>query len=238
MYSTGDIVRWRSNRELEYLGRADQQVKVRGYRIEMEEISSVLGGHADIYESVVIVREHAGDKRLAAYASARPGAEITEVALKEYLEKRLPRYMVPSSITLLEKLPKTPNGKIDRKALPNSDRIAHARIQRPRNDIEKKISEIWQEALGVEQVGIEEDFFALGGHSLLAMQIMTRVEDCFNTTIPLSKLFESPTVAAMARSIESGNARSDLPRMKRVARDRVLQPVVVELAETGSKITH
>jgi amino acid adenylation domain-containing protein len=238
MYRTGDVVRWRSNRELEYLGRADQQVKVRGYRIELEEIASVLGGHTDVYESVVVVKEHAGDKRLAAYASARPGAETTEDALKEYLKKRLPRYMVPSSITLLENLPKTPNGKIDRKALPNSDRTEHAEIQKPRNDVEKKIAEIWQEVLGVEQVGIEEDFFALGGHSLLATQIMVRVEDCFNTTIPLSKLFESPTVAAMARSIESGNPRRDLPRMKRVPRNSALQPVVVELVDTSSEIAH
>jgi amino acid adenylation domain-containing protein len=237
MYRTGDVVRWRSNRELEYLGRADQQVKVRGYRIELEEIASVLGGHADVYESVVIVKEHAGDKRLAAYASARSGAETTESALKEYLEQRLPRYMVPSSITLLENLPKTPNGKIDRKALPNSDRTAHAEVQKPRSDIEKKIAEIWQEVLGVEQVGIDEDFFALGGHSLLAMQIMSRVEDCFKTTIPLSKLFESPTIAAMARSIESGNSRSDLPRMKRIARNSVSQSVVVELVDTGSEVS-
>lgn len=238
MYRTGDVVRWSSNRELEYLGRADHQVKVRGYRIELEEIASVLGGHADVYESVVIVKEHAADKRLVAYASTRPGAGTSEEALKEYLEKRLPRYMVPSSITLLENLPKTPNGKIDRKALPNPDRMGHAGIQKPRNDVEKKIAEIWQEVLGVEQVGIEDDFFALGGHSLLATQIMARVEDFFKTTISLSKLFESPTVAAMARSIESANPASDLPRMKRVARNHALKPVVVELAEVGSKTAH
>ncbi|HEY2362186.1 MAG TPA: amino acid adenylation domain-containing protein [Candidatus Angelobacter sp.] len=238
MYRTGDVVRWNANRELEYLGRADHQVKVRGYRIELEEIASVLGSHTDVYESVVIVKEHAGDKRLAAYASARPGAETTEEALKEYLGKRLPRYMVPSSITLLDSLPKMPNGKIDRQALPNPDRIGHAGIQKPRNDVEKKIAEIWQEVLGVEQVGIEDDFFVLGGHSLLATQIMARVEDFFKTAIPLSKLFESPTVAAMARSIESANPGSDLPRMKRVARNRGSQPVVVELAEIGSKTAH
>lgn len=238
MYRTGDVVRWGSNRELEYLGRSDHQVKVRGYRIELEEIASLLARHADVYESVVIVKEHAGDKRLAAYASLRAGAEITEGTLKEYLEKRLPRYMVPSSITLLENLPKTPNGKIDRKALPNPDRMGHAGIQKPRNDVEKKIAEIWQEVLGVEQVGIEDDFFALGGHSLLATQIMARVEEFFKTQIPLSKLFESPTVAAMARSIESASPGSDLPRMKRVARNHGLKPVVVELAEVGSKTAH
>jgi amino acid adenylation domain-containing protein len=238
MYRTGDVVRWNSNRELEYLGRVDHQVKVRGYRIELEEIASVLGSHTDVYESVVIVKEHAGDKRLAAYASARSGTEITESALKEYLAKRLPRYMVPSSITVLESLPKTPNGKIDRRALPNPERVGQAEIQKPRNDVEKKIAEIWQEVLGVEQVGIEDDFFALGGHSLLATQIMARVEEFFKTQIPLSKLFESPTVAAMARSIESANPGSDLPRMKRVARNRGLQPVVVELAEIGSETAH
>jgi acyl carrier protein len=238
MYRTGDVVRWNSNRELEYLGRVDHQVKVRGYRIELEEIASVLGSHTDVYESVVIVKEHAGDKRLAAYASARSGTEITESALKEYLAKRLPRYMVPSSITVLASLPKTPNGKIDRRALPNPERVWHAEIQKPRNDVEKKIAEIWQEVLGVEQVGIEDDFFALGGHSLLATQIMARVEEFFKTQIPLSKLFESPTVAAMARSIESANPGSDLPRMKRVARNRGSQSVVVELAEMGSETAH
>ncbi len=238
MYRTGDVVRWRLDRELEYLGRADHQVKVRGYRIELEEIASVLGRHPDVYESVVVVREHAGDKRLAAYASARPGAETSEDALKEHLEKRLPRYMVPSSITLLENLPKTPNGKIDRKALPNPDRVGHAAVQKPRNDVEKKIAEIWQEVLGVEQVGIEDDFFALGGHSLLATQIMARVEDFFSVKIPLSKLFESSTVAAMARCIESGNPGRDLPRMKRIARNKVSQPVVVELVDAGSEVSH
>jgi acyl carrier protein len=146
--------------------------------------------------------------------------------------------MVPSSITLLENLPKTPNGKIDRKGLPNPDRIGHAGVQKARNDIEKKIAEIWQEVLGMEQVGIEEDFFALGGHSLLATQILLRVEDFFKISIPLSKLFESSTVAAMARSIESANPKSDLPRMKRVARNSALQPVVVELAEIAGKTAH
>ena len=167
-----------------------------------------------------------------------PVLRLTEDALKEHLEKRLPRYMVPSSITLLENLPKTPNGKIDRKALPNPDRVGHAAVQKPRNDVEKKIAEIWQEVLGVEQVGIEDDFFALGGHSLLATQIMARVEDFFSVKIPLSKLFESSTVAAMARCIESGNPGRDLPRMKRIARNKVSQPVVVELVDAGSEVSH
>jgi acyl-coenzyme A synthetase/AMP-(fatty) acid ligase len=235
MYCTGDVVRWDAKGELEYIGRKDQQVKIRGYRIELEEIASALSIHEDVYESVVVVKEHAGDMRLAAYASARSGAAITDSILKEHLEKRLPRYMVPSSITLLESLPKTPNGKIDRKALPDPDRTGCAEIQKPRNDREKKIAEIWQEVLGLKQVGMDENFFALGGHSLLATQIMVRVEDCFNTTVPLNKLFESPTIAAMARSIESGSAMRDLPRMKRIARNNRVQPIVVELVDAASE---
>ena len=233
MYRTGDIVRWRADGELEYLGRADQQVKVRGYRIELEEISSVLSGHLDVRESVVVVKENAGDKRLAAYVAARAGTGITEEALKDYLQKHLPRYMVPSHITVLESLPKTPNGKIDRKALPGPGRTRSIEIQTPRNEVERKIAEVWQEVLGLEQVGVDEDFFMLGGHSLLATQILARVEERFNTKVPLSKLFESPTVAAMAKSIESGVPRRALPKMKRVARNNGAQTVVVELEDAG-----
>ncbi len=234
MYRTGDVARWGTHGELEYMGRTDQQVKIRGYRIELEEIASALSSHSDVYESVVVVKEQAGDMRLAAYVSMRSGAAVTNSVLKEHLEKRLPRYMVPSSITLLENLPKTPNGKIDRKALPDPDRTGYE-TQKPRDEREKKIAEIWQEVLGLEHVGIDENFFALGGHSLLATQIITRVENCFNITIPLSKLFESPTVTAMARSIESGSPMRVLPRMKRIARNNGGQPIVVELVDTVSE---
>lgn len=238
MYHTGDLVRWRADGQLEYIGRADQQVKVRGYRIELEEISAVLSEYEHVHENAVVVKEISGDKRLVAYASARPGSEITEEHLRGYLQKRLPRYMVPSHIVVLDSLPKTPNGKIDRKSLPEPERATRAEIQLPGNEIETQIAAIWQEVLGVPQVGVNEDFFALGGHSLLATQIMARVEQHFKVTIPLGRLFESPTIAAMAKSIDSANARPALPKMKRLARaGNGSREVVVELAETDSAKT-
>jgi amino acid adenylation domain-containing protein len=237
MYRTGDLVRWRANGQLEYVGRADQQVKVRGYRIELEEIAAVLSGCEHVQENVVVVKDIGDDKRLVAYASARTGSEITEEQLREYLQKRLPRYMVPSHVMVLETLPKTPNGKVDRKALPDPERTIKTEIQKPRNEVEERIAAIWQEILGLPQVGVEEDFFVLGGHSLLATQIMARVEERFKVAIPLSKLFESPTIAAMAKSIDSENARPALPKMKRLARaGNGSQQVVVELAGTHESL--
>jgi len=231
MYRTGDLVRWRANGQLEYVGRADQQVKVRGYRIELEEIAAVLSGCEPVQENVVVVKDIGGDKRLVAYASARTGSEITEEHLRGYLQKRLPRYMVPSHVVILESLPKTPNGKVDRNALPEPERAVKAEIQLPRNEVEARIAVIWQEVLGLRQVGVDEDFFAIGGHSLLATQIMARVEEHFKVTIPLGRLFESPTIAAMAKSIDSQDARPALPKMKRLARaGNGSQQVVVELA--------
>ena len=218
MYATGDLVRWSSNGVLEYLGRRDLQVKIRGYRIELDEIACILNAHEAVLESVVIAGGTKEDKRLGAYAVARPGMSLKEEELRTYLQTRLPRYMVPSHFAIIERLPRTPNGKIDRKSLPEFEHHRPAGARLPSGPTEMKIAEIWQQVLGAREIGAEEDFFAIGGHSLLATQILARVEQHFHVAIPLRVLFESPTISAMANAIQTGIATRTLPKIKSVSR--------------------
>ena len=201
MYRTGDLVRWNNAGELEYLGRADQQVKVRGYRIELGEIESCLSGHAAVRENAVVVKESGLERSVIAYVAPRPGATIIEEQLREHLQERLPRYMVPSQFVILENLPKTPNGKIDRKGLPDPARSA-VRGRGPQNEAEEMLAAIWAQVLHLEQVGVEENFFDLGGHSLLATQVMSRVRQIFGVELQLRSLLENPTVAGLAVQLD------------------------------------
>ncbi|HLJ26156.1 MAG TPA: non-ribosomal peptide synthase/polyketide synthase [Candidatus Angelobacter sp.] len=201
MYRTGDLVRWNNAGEMEYLGRADHQVKVRGYRIELGEIEAALSRHAAVRENVVVIRENGLDKWVVAYAAPRPGMEIAEEQLKEYLQERLPRYMVPSQFVLLESLPKTPNGKVDRKALPEPVRSL-VKGREPKSETEEILAAIWAQVLRVEQVGVEENFFDLGGHSLLATQVMSRVRQAFGVELQLRSLLENPTIAGLAVHVD------------------------------------
>jgi amino acid adenylation domain-containing protein len=206
MYRTGDVVRFLADGELEYFGRADHQVKVRGFRIELGEIEVALGAQAGVLESVVVVREDMrGQKQLVAYVVAAEGAgELRSGELRASLRGLLPDYMVPSSIVMLDELPLTPNGKVDRKRLPAPEREAGecaASFVAPRTVLEETLAGYWTEVLGVERVGLTDNFFDLGGHSLLAVQIVARVRETFQVELPLRKLFEEPTVAGLAETL-------------------------------------
>ena len=200
LYRTGDLVRWLPDRHLDFLGRADHQVKIRGFRIELGEIETVLAQHRGVRQSVVVAHQHeAGHQRLVAYVVAGADA-VTASELREHLLGSLPDYMVPSTFVLLDALPLTPNGKVDRARLPKpeADRnVIAVEYVAPRNELETKLAAIWQELLGVSQVGIHDNFFELGGDSILSIQIIARAAETGIRLTP-KDLFQSPTVAGLA----------------------------------------
>ncbi|HEX2094384.1 MAG TPA: amino acid adenylation domain-containing protein, partial [Longimicrobiaceae bacterium] len=206
MYRTMDRVRWRPDRELEYRGRVDHQVKIRGFRIEPGEVEAVLREHPEVRESVVVAREDTpGERRLVAYVVASRGtASVQE--LREHLRGRLPEYMVPSALVLLDALPLSPNGKIDRRALPAPGRAADEAYVPPRDDLELRLVQLWEELLEVRPVGVRDDFFALGGHSLLAVRLAARVEQLTGVPFPVAGLFTRSTVERMAEVLRGGEA--------------------------------
>ncbi|HZI04645.1 MAG TPA: amino acid adenylation domain-containing protein, partial [Archangium sp.] len=214
LYRTGDKVRWLADGQLEYLGRADFQVKVRGYRIEPGEVEAVLLAHPAVREAVVVAREGAsGNKRLVAYVVAREGQPAEASALRTWLKGKLPEYMVPSAFVLLEALPLTSSGKVDREALPQpgSEHQPSSESQvAPRTPLETALAAMWTELLELERVGVQDNFFELGGHSLLATQVASRIRATFGVELPLRTLFEAPTVEALAARVEAalGNAAS------------------------------
>jgi acyl-CoA synthetase (AMP-forming)/AMP-acid ligase II len=203
VYKTGDIGRYLPDGEIEYLGRKDHQVKIRGYRIELGEIEAVLLEHEGVREAVVAAREEeAGDKRLVAYLVAETEQyALTSSQLRSYLKERLPDYMIPASFVMLERMPLTPNGKIDRRSLPEpkgSRPDLEKGFVAPSNHIEEKLARIWSDLLGVAQVGIHDNFFYLGGHSLVATQLISRIQKSFHLKLPLRYLFDKPTIAELA----------------------------------------
>ncbi|HZI11032.1 MAG TPA: amino acid adenylation domain-containing protein [Myxococcus sp.] len=205
LYRTGDRVRWRADGTLEFLGRADHQVKVRGFRIELGEIEAVLSRYPTVREAAVVVREDVpGDKRLVAYVSGRTeGPDVA--ALRAFLKERLPEYMVPSAFVVLDTLPVSSSGKVDRKALPapEHERVESVAFVAPTNAIEEPLASTWSRLLNVARVGIHDDFFELGGHSLLATQLASRVRELFRVDLSLRDLFNAPTVAGMAARIQA-----------------------------------
>jgi amino acid adenylation domain-containing protein len=209
LYKTGDIVRYRPEGNIEYVGRYDQQVKLRGVLIELEEIEAVLRQQPAVREAVVIIREDVpGDPRLVAYVvpAQEPGPTIRE--LRRFLGKKLPATMVPAAFVVLGDLPQTPSGKVDRAALPPPSLLRPALEDlyvAPCTAIEQQLATIWCELLGLERVGIHDNFFELGGHSLLAMRLLFRVHDSTHVEMPLSSFFETPTVAGVAAIIELAN---------------------------------
>jgi acyl carrier protein len=211
MYRTGDLGRWVRGGEIEYLGRGDEQVKVRGYRIELGEIEAALNGHPGVEQSVVVVRaDGAGDKRLVAYVVA--GRAAVNGELRTYLKGRLPEYMVPSAFVSLGEIPLTPNGKVDRRALPEpepSPSEAADDYVAPRDSVEEELAAAWAELLKLERVGVESNFFELGGHSLLAMRLLSRVCERFRVELEVRALFEAPTVAGMAALVKQAQSRED-----------------------------
>ncbi|HET7233530.1 MAG TPA: amino acid adenylation domain-containing protein, partial [Longimicrobium sp.] len=227
LYRTGDLGRYRPDGEVEPLGRADQQVKVRGFRVELGEVESALASHAAVKEAAVITREaEGGDRRLAVYWVPVEGSPEPEAgALRAHLKALLPEYMVPSAYVRLERLPLTANGKLDRKALPAPEPAAtDARSAAPRTPTEEILAQLWAEVLRVESVGVDDDFFALGGHSLLATRLLARVQNALGVALPLRAVFEGPTVAEQAARVDAlrqGGAHV-LPPVVPVDRDRPL----------------
>ncbi|HEU4963515.1 MAG TPA: amino acid adenylation domain-containing protein [Bacilli bacterium] len=208
LYKTGDLARFLPDGRLEYLGRIDQQVKVRGFRIELGEIEQALLDHPAVRESVVAVHlDETGDKRLVAYiVPSTDGTSPAARDLQEFARKKLPHFMVPSAILTLDALPLTPNGKLDRQGLPTPDwgvREEATSYVPPRNDLEATMAQIWQETLGVERIGVHDNFFDLGGHSLLATQVLSRVRERFQVELPLRLFFETPTVAEFVVRLEA-----------------------------------
>ncbi|WP_164003073.1 non-ribosomal peptide synthetase, partial [Pyxidicoccus caerfyrddinensis] len=207
LYKTGDLCRWMADGNLDYLGRADHQVKLRGFRIELGEVESVLSQHPSVRQAVVVAREDGpGEKRLVAYVVGHEAPGPGSGELRSHLQSRLPDYMVPAAFVELPSLPLTPNGKVDRKALPLPDPAATDAgrdFEAPRTPVEEVLATLWAQVLGVPRVSLSDNFFDLGGHSLLAMQVLGRVRTAFGVDVPLRALFETPTVAALAPLVEA-----------------------------------
>ncbi len=202
LYKTGDLARYLPDGKIEYLGRIDNQVKLRGFRIELGEIEALLNQNEAVQSSCVIVREdNLGDKRLVAYVVPQPEINLTINEIRQFLRAKLPDYMVPTAFVLLDAFPLTPNGKIDRRALPVPDLQSQGEYIAPRNPIEEKMAQIWGEVLKLKRVSIEDNFFELGGHSLLATQVISRLQETFEIVVPLRYLFESPTIAQLSAVI-------------------------------------
>ncbi len=228
MYRVMDRVRWLAGGELEYLGRADQQVKVRGFRVEPGEVEATLGRHPSVLEAVVVAREDApGDRRLVAYVVPAAGAAAVPAELRAFAGEHLPAYMVPAAVVVLEGLPLSSNGKIDRAALPAPEWTAAAdAFVAPRTPTETTLAGIWARVLGVERVGADDDFFALGGHSLLATRVVSQIRDVMGVEVPLRTAFEAPTVAALAARVDSlrgAGAAARESTLVRFARERRLR---------------
>ncbi len=207
LYRTGDLVRYRGDGTIEHLGRIDSQVKLRGYRIELGEIESVLHHHPAVDEAIVLANVgHTGEKQLVAYVvRSKQEAQTKSSDLRAYLQAKLPDYMVPSHFVLLDTLPLSPNGKVDRRALPAPTDLSsehQATFVGPRTPLEELLAHIWMQVLGCSQVGIHDNFFELGGHSLLATQVLSRIRQAVNRELPLRALFEAPTIAQLSAHLE------------------------------------
>jgi acyl-CoA synthetase (AMP-forming)/AMP-acid ligase II/acyl carrier protein len=204
LYRTGDQARWREDGVLEFLGRLDDQVKIRGHRIELGEIESVLARHPSVRQAVVVAREDApGEKRLVAYLLAHTTAAADE--LRDYLLRELPEFMVPAAFLVLEDFPLTPNRKVDRKNLPAPGPARPAlagTFVAPRTPNEVALAGFFREALGLERVGVFDDFRELGGDSLSAVEVFVKIEQTFKVELPLTTFFRVPTVAGLAQELE------------------------------------
>jgi acyl carrier protein len=253
MYRTGDGGRWRADGTLEFLGRLDGQVKIRGFRVEPGEIETVLAGHPSVREAAVVaVTAEGAQPRLVAYYVARaaheaPGvatAPLPAAALRAYLRERLPEYMVPATLVALAALPVGATGKIDRRALPApmEEPEAGALLTAPRTETERRLAAIWSEILGIERVGVETNFFEAGGHSLTAMRIMSRVQETWGVRLPLTAVFERPSLEDSARLVDdlvaraaaSSSSRQPIARVARTGQRRAPAPVRGDTEEGGS----
>ena len=226
LYKTGDVARYRADGEIEFIGRVDHQVKVRGYRIETGEVEAALMEHGGVRQCVVVAREDGeSGKRLVAYvvvedAVESTGAEVSE--WREWMARRVPEYMIPAVYVRLEEMPLTANGKVDRNALPSPEAMRRRVDENPNassTPVEEVLTGIWGEVLGLAEVGVDENFFELGGHSLLATRVFSRLREAFNVDLPIKTLFDAPTIAQLARHVEVAMGAES------AIRDLLLQPV-------------
>ncbi|HEX3552498.1 MAG TPA: amino acid adenylation domain-containing protein, partial [Thermoanaerobaculia bacterium] len=220
LYRTGDLARFRADGRLEYLGRIDHQVKVRGFRIELGEVEAALARHPEVAAAVVVAREESSaDRRLVAYVVPRQAGADLSAGLRTWVRQSLPEYMVPSSWVSLAELPLTPSGKVDRKALPAPASGAGGAMAL-RTPTEEMLAGIWARVLGRETVGADDHFFNLGGHSLLATQVVSRVREAFGVELPLRRIFETPTLAGLARDLDALRAGDlAMPPLRPVPRE-------------------
>ncbi len=224
MYKTGDLARWLPDGNIEFIDRIDSQVKIRGFRIELGEIEQCLLKHEHVQEVIVVAQqEFKGSKYLCAYVVS--DHELNRAELKKYLSSNLPEYMIPAYFVQLERLPLNPNGKIDKKALPQpkTSMMKTTRYEEPRNEAEKKLQEIWRGILGIERIGINDNFFELGGHSLKATILTTRIHKTFNVDLKLRDIFKAPTIKTLAESIE--NAEENIYSSIEVSKEREYYPL-------------
>ncbi|MEH2216414.1 MAG: amino acid adenylation domain-containing protein [Nostoc sp.] len=228
LYKTGDLARFLPDGNIEFLGRIDNQVKIRGFRIELGEIEALLSQHSDVQQAVVIAREDIpGDKRLIAYIVPNQKLDLSVTTLKGFLQEKLPSYMVPAAFVILDSLPLTPNGKVDRRNLPACDRTRpdlEETFVAARNPIEKTLAVIWTELLGLERIGVNDNFFCLGGHSLIATQILSRVREVFQVELSFQQIFANPTIAGLAQLIKQGNKEQQWqrPAIERIPHEGLL----------------
>ncbi|ACR31379.1 non-ribosomal peptide synthetase [Burkholderia glumae] len=206
LYRTGDRCRWLPDGGVAFLGRLDEQVKVRGFRIEPGEIEAALLARPEVAEAVAVVQGDGDARRVVAHVVAAAGAAPDAAVLRAALAERLPAYLVPAAIGVLDALPTLPNGKLDRRALPRLEADPAAGYVAPATPLETTVAEIWQAVLGVERIGARDDFFALGGHSLLALQVAARLQRALGREVPLRALFDHPQLAALAAWLEAGAA--------------------------------
>ncbi len=210
LYKTGDIARYLPDGNIEYLGRIDYQVKIRGFRIELGEIEAVLSQHGDVQVSCVIAREDTpGEKQLVAYVVPQKNVTLTTSELRQFLANKLPRYMIPNAFVMLESLPITQNGKIDRRALKAPSHTSDLdKFVEPRNQLELQLVQFWSKILKVDKVGVQDNFFDLGGHSLLASYLIAQIKQQFGKDIPLTTIFQNPTIEQLAPIIQKNSEYS------------------------------
>ena len=212
MYRTSDRCRWLADGSIEFLGRLDGQVKIRGFRIEPGEVEAVLARHPSVGQCAVKPCGQGDDRRLVAYFTTDGPVVPAHGELRRYLAQRLPEYMVPAAFVILERMPLTHNGKLDRRALPEPELAApltDGESAAPRSETERRLAELWQDLLRVRAIGVRDDFFALGGHSLMAVRLAARMEQAFGVTVPLAALLSNPTIELLASYIDSRRVRDD-----------------------------